>query len=75
MSNRTRSRRAKACREFATPYGSLTTPPGSPKIMIHTRQGRCVGIHCDQPAKVLCVETQVASPPARSSRRTWRCCR
>ena len=33
-------------------------PPGSPKILIHTRQGRCVGIYCDQPAKVLIVETQ-----------------
>ena len=33
-------------------------PPGSPKILIHTRQGRCVGIYCDQPAKVLVVETR-----------------
>jgi hypothetical protein len=26
--------------------------------MIHTWRGRCVGIYCDQPAKVLVVETQ-----------------
>ncbi len=43
---------------IATPDGLITVPPGSPKILIHTRQGRCVGIYCDQPAKVLCVETQ-----------------
>jgi hypothetical protein len=43
---------------ITTPDGSITTPPGSPKIVIHTRSGRCVGIYCDQPAKVLCVETQ-----------------
>jgi len=42
----------------ATPDGLLTTPPDSPKILIHTRQGKCVGICCDQPAKVLVVETQ-----------------
>jgi hypothetical protein len=41
-----------------TANDSLTTPPGSPKILIHTRQGRCVGIYCDQPAKILEVETQ-----------------
>ena len=41
---------------IATPDGLLTTPPGSPKIMIHTRQGKVVGIYCDQPAKVLVVE-------------------
>ncbi len=57
---------------IATPEGSLTTLPGSPKILIRTRQGRCVGICCDQPAKVLCVETQDA-PAARSTRRTWLC--
>ena len=32
---------------IATPDGLLTTPPGSPKIMIHTRQGKVVGIYCD----------------------------
>jgi len=32
--------------------------PGSPTILIHTRQGKIVGIYCDQPAKVLEVETQ-----------------
>ncbi len=40
------------------PDGSITRPPGSPKILIHSRRGRCVGIYCDQPAKVLCVETE-----------------
>jgi hypothetical protein len=58
MSKRSRSRRAGARREFTTPDGLITVPAGSPKIVIHTRQGRCVGIYCDQPAKVLCVETQ-----------------
>jgi hypothetical protein len=58
MSKRARSRRAPARRKFTTPDGSLTTPAGSPKILIHTRGGRCVGIYCDQPAKVLYVETQ-----------------
>jgi hypothetical protein len=43
---------------ITTPTGALTTPPGSPKIMIHTRQGKVVGIYCDQPAKILEVETQ-----------------
>jgi hypothetical protein len=43
---------------ITTPDGSLTTPPDSPKILIHTRGGKYVGIYCDQPAKVLCVETQ-----------------
>jgi hypothetical protein len=28
------------------------------KILIHTRQGKCVGIYCEQPAKVLVVEPQ-----------------
>jgi hypothetical protein len=51
-------RRAKARREIVTPDGLITVPPGSPKILIHTRGGKCVGIYCDQPAKVLCVETQ-----------------
>jgi hypothetical protein len=27
--------------------------------LIHTRQGKIVGIYCDQPAKILQVETQV----------------
>ena len=43
---------------IATTDGSLTVPPGSPKILIHTWQGKCGGIYCDQPAKVLVVETQ-----------------
>ena len=43
---------------ITTATGALTTPPGSPKIMIHTRQGQVVGIYCDQPSKVLVVETQ-----------------
>jgi hypothetical protein len=58
MSKRTRRRRSPARREFKTPDGLITVPPGSPKIMIHTRGGKCVGIYCDQPAKVLVVETQ-----------------
>ena len=33
-------------------------PSGSPKILIHIRQGKCVGIYCDHAAKVLIVETQ-----------------
>jgi hypothetical protein len=57
MSKRARNRQT-ARREITTTDGLLTVPPGSPKIMIHTRQGRCVGIYCDQPAKVLIVETQ-----------------
>jgi hypothetical protein len=55
---RIRIRRAPARREIVTPDGLITVPPGSPKILIHTRQGKCVGIYCDQPAKVLVVETQ-----------------
>src|ERR1022692_3459751 len=43
---------------LATPNGLLTTPPDSPKILIHARQGKSVGIYCDQPAKVLMVETR-----------------
>ncbi len=58
MSKRTRNRRTSARREIVTPDGLITVPPGSPKILIHTRGGRRVGIYCDQPAKVLCVETQ-----------------
>ena len=42
---------------IATSDGLLTTPLGSPKILIHTRQGKVVGIYCDQPANVLVVET------------------
>ena len=50
---------AKRRNDYITaPDGSITTPPDSPKILIHTRRGRCVGIYCDQPAKVLVVETQ-----------------
>jgi len=41
-----------------TPDGALTTPSGSPKILIHKRQGKVVGIYCSQPAKVLEIETQ-----------------
>ena len=52
------NRMASTPREIVTPDGCITVPPGSPKILIHTRQGRCVGIYCDQPTKVLCVETQ-----------------
>jgi len=44
MSKRTRSRRSPARREFTTPDGLITVPAGSPKIMIHTRGGKCVGI-------------------------------
>lgn len=58
MSRRTRNRPASTRRELTTPDGLITVPPGSPKILIHTRQGRCVGIYCDQPAKVLVTETQ-----------------
>ncbi|MCY2991734.1 MAG: hypothetical protein NTY19_28250 [Planctomycetota bacterium] len=58
MSKRTRNLPAKHHRELTTPDGLITVPPCSPKILIHTRQGRCVGIYCDQPAKVLVVETQ-----------------
>ena len=29
---------------ITTPDGLITTPPDSPKILIHTRQGRVVGI-------------------------------
>ena len=43
---------------ITTPEGALTTPPGSPKILIHTRQGKVVGICCSQPAKILEIETQ-----------------
>ncbi len=58
MSKCTRNRRTTARRELTTPAGLTTVPPGSPKILIHTRRGRCIGIYCDQPAKVLVVETQ-----------------
>ncbi len=53
--------KSKTDRRYAyitIPDGSLTTPTGSPKILIHTRQGKIVGIYCDQPAKILEVETQ-----------------
>ncbi len=53
-----RSRQSPARRELTTPDGLITVPPDSPKILIHTRLGKCVGIYCDQPAKVLMVETQ-----------------
>ncbi len=58
MSRRTRNRPVSTRRELTTPDGMITVPPGSPKILIHTRRGRCVGIYCDQPAKVLVIETQ-----------------
>jgi hypothetical protein len=58
MSKGTRNQPLNARREIVTPDGLITVPPGSPKILIHTRQGKCVGIYCDQPAKVLVVETQ-----------------
>ena len=58
MSKRSRSQPLNARREIIIPDGLITVPPGSPKIVIHTRQGKCVGIYCDQPAKVLVVETQ-----------------
>ena len=60
MSERTRNQPSNALREIITPDGLIAVPPGSPKILIHTRGGKCVGIYCDQPAKVLCVETQNA---------------
>ena len=66
MSRRTRNRPASTRRELTTPDGLITVPPGSPKILIHTRQGRCVGIYCDQPAKVLVIETQ--EDPRRAAR-------
>jgi hypothetical protein len=66
MSRRTRNRPASTRRELTTRDGLITVPPGSPKILIHTRQGRCVGIYCDQPAKVLVVETQ--DDPRRAAR-------
>ena len=58
MSRRARNRPVSTGRELTTPDGLITVQPGSPKILIHARQGRCVGICCDQPAKVLVVETQ-----------------
>ena len=52
---------------------TLTTSPGSPKVLIHTRQGKIAGIYCDQPAKILEVETQdwpkwVTDPESRAFR-------
>jgi hypothetical protein len=58
MSKRNCNQPTVAPREIITPDGLITVPPGSPNILIHTRRGRCVGIYCDQPAKVLVVETQ-----------------
>jgi hypothetical protein len=52
---------------IATPDGLLTTPPDSPKIVIHTRQGKVVGIYCDEPAKILEVETHDDLPRATPS--------
>ena len=56
MSKRASDRPSNTHREIVTPDGCITVPPGSPKILIHTRQGKCVGIYCDQPAKVLTVD-------------------
>jgi hypothetical protein len=58
MPKRTRNRPSNARREIVTPAGLITVPPGSPKILIHTRQGKYKFIYCDQPAKVLVVETR-----------------
>jgi len=58
MPKRPRRQPSNVRREITIPDGLITVPPGSPKILIHTRQGRCVGIYCDQPAKMLVVETQ-----------------
>ena len=58
MSQRTRNWPSSVHREPTTHDGLVTVPAGSPKILLHTRQGKCVGIYCDQPAKVLVVETQ-----------------
>jgi len=66
MSRRTRIQPTSNRRELTTPDGLITVPPGSPKILIHTRQGRCVGIYCDQPAKVLVIET--LEDPRRAAR-------
>ena len=35
-----------------------TTPPSSARTLMHKRQGKVVGIYCDQPAKILEIETQ-----------------
>ena len=72
MSKHTRNRRTPARRELTTPDGLMTVPLGRPKILIHTRQGKCVGIYCDQPAKVLMVETQHDLPLAEMQRATSR---
>jgi hypothetical protein len=32
--------------------------PRSPNILIHTRHGQIAGLYCDQPAKILKIETQ-----------------
>lgn len=49
---------------ITTATDSLTTPPGSPKILIHTRQRKVVGIYSDRPAKIL----QIAANAARTIR-------
>jgi hypothetical protein len=58
MSNHNVNQPSNTDRAILTADGLLTTPPGSPKILIHTRRGKCVGIYCDMPAKVLVVETR-----------------
>ena len=68
MSKRTSNQPSNTHREIVTPDGFITMPPGSPKILVHTRQGKCVGIYCDQPAKVLTVETQGDPRHATESR-------
>ncbi len=55
-----------------TATGALTTPPGGPRILIHTRQGNCVGIYCDQPAKILQAYELSSQPLSRGrSARPW----
>jgi hypothetical protein len=47
---------------ITTPDGLITVPAGSPKILIHTRQGRCVGIYCDQPNHGKMAADEVGDP-------------
>jgi hypothetical protein len=53
---------------ITTASNSLTTPPGSPRILIHTRRGKIAGIYCNQPAKIFTVETQDILKRATDSR-------
>ena len=43
---------------IVTSDSALTTPLGGPKINIYSRQGKVAAVCCDQPAKILEVETQ-----------------